>query len=182
MLSPRLCSSCCATCNAASLLNKTLPFTHQPTSVGSKPAALKIESSSLWQLLSRSSLGGTLLNVLPTLVNNLRSIFRQRSGDVSWSSLNTLPLCSATRLPPEEEEARGFASPPHDGFAFIAESTPSPRGDAPAHVQFDTKISWGSSSLSYLQEVFSQTELPVLRVFENSKASSMFYPLLKAEK
>src|SRR5215204_3000191 len=100
MLSPRSCSSCCATCNAVSLLNKTLPFTHQPTSVGAKPAALNIESSSSsWQLLSRSSLGGTLLNVLPTLVNNLRSIFRQRSGDVSWSSLNTLSLCSATRLP-----------------------------------------------------------------------------------
>src|SRR5215203_3245210 len=163
MPSPRSCSSCCATCNAASLLNKTLPFTHQPTSVGAKPAALNIESSSSWQLLPRSSLGGTLLNVLPTLVNNLRSIFRQRSCDRScggcapvlpikiarrratntlfavlrgsWSSLNTLPLCSATRLPPKEEEARGFASPPHDGFAFIAESTP--RGDAPAHVQVD---------------------------------------------
>src|SRR5215204_3467387 len=154
MLSPRSCSSCCATCNAVSLLSKTLPFTHQPTSVGAKPAALNIESSSSWQLLSRSSLGGTLLNVLPTLVNNLRSIFRQRSCDVSWSSLNTLSLCSATRLPPKEEEARGFASPPHDGFAFIAESTPSPRGDAPTHVQVDTTVGWGSSSLGCLGEVF----------------------------
>src|SRR5215204_3216022 len=65
----------------------------------------------------------------------------------SWSSLKTLPLCSATRLPPKEEEARGFASPPHDGFAFIAESTPTPKGNAPAYVQVDTIGGWGSSSL-----------------------------------
>src|SRR5829696_3185805 len=87
----------------------------------------------------------------------------------SWSSLNTLPLCSATRLPPKEEEARGFASPPHDGFAFIAESTPTPKGDAPAHVQVDTKVGWESSSLSYLQGVFSEAGLPALMILGNSE-------------
>src|SRR5215204_5322520 len=85
----------------------------------------------------------------------------------SWSSLKTLPLCSATRLPPKEEEARGFASPPHDGFAFIAESTPTPRGDAPAHVQVDTIGGWGSSSPGCLEGVFSETGLPVSLILGN---------------
>src|SRR5919107_1010340 len=61
------------------------------------------------------------------------------------------------------EEARGFASPPHDGFAFIAESTPTPKGDAPTHVQVDTTVGWASSSLGYLQEVFSETRLSLER-------------------
>ena len=35
------------------------------------------------------------------------------------------PLCSVTRLAPYyKREPRGFASPSHDGFAFIAEITP----------------------------------------------------------
>ena len=63
----------------------------------------------------------------------------------------------------KEEEARGFASPPHDGFAFIAESTPTPKGDAPTHVQVDTTVGWASSSLGYLQEVFSETRLSLER-------------------
>src|SRR5215204_4094719 len=63
----------------------------------------------------------------------------------------------------KEEEARGFASSPHDGFAFIAERTPTPKGDAPTHVQVDTTVGWASSSLGYLQEVFSETRLSLER-------------------
>src|SRR5215207_6096354 len=84
---------------------------------------------------------------------------------VSWSSLNILPLCSATRLPPKEEEARGFASPPHNGFAFIVESTP--RGDAPAHVQVGTTVDYGSSSPGCLEGWFLETQLPVMWVLGN---------------